>query len=228
MHAKYKFDIGIFATKLRSGCPKIPVMETGTMIFFGATVLPLICTPGPDMLFVASQALSGGAVAGLRSTAGVCLGYAVHSALVALGVAAIVAASPVLFEALRWFGVAYLVYLAFQLVRSAMRAGHLTLSAVPTNGQLRRGFLTAFLNPKGMMIYFAILPQFMEHSGSIGLQALGLSAIFIVLCGVVYTILSIVIAAVGKKGNFSDRRRRWIEGTSGGLLIVAAGRLAMN
>ena len=198
------------------------------MVFFAATVLPLICTPGPDMLFVASQALSGGAPAGLRATAGVCLGYTVHSALVALGVAAIVAASPVLFEALRWFGVGYLAYLAFQLIRSALKAGRLTLSAEPAKGQVRRGFLTAFLNPKGMLIYFAILPQFMDHGAGIGLQALILSAIFIALCGIAYTILSLVIAAIGKKGGFSDRRRRWVEGAAGGLLIVAAGRLAAN
>lgn len=198
------------------------------MIFFTATVLPLICTPGPDMLFVASQALSGGASAGLRSTAGICLGYMVHSALAAVGVAAIIAASPMLFEALRWLGVTYLIYLAFQLMRSAMKAGQITLSAVPANGQLRRGFLTAFLNPKGMMIYFAILPQFMQHGGSIPLQALILSAIFIALCGIVYTSLSLGIAAVGRNGGFSDCRRRWVEGTAGAFLIVAAGRLATN
>jgi len=198
------------------------------MIFFTATVLPLICTPGPDMLFVASQTLSGGASAGLRSTAGVCLGYAVHSALAALGVAAIIAASPMLFEALRWLGVTYLIYLAFQLIRSAMKAGDLTLLAVPANSKLRRGFLTAVLNPKGMMIYFAILPQFMQHGGSIALQALILSAIFIALCAMVYTSLSIGIAAMGKNGGFSDRRRRWVEGTAGAFLIVAAGRLATN
>ena len=206
----------------------IPIMETGTMIFFTATVLPLICTPGPDMLFVASQALSGGASAGLRSTAGICLGYMVHSALVALGVAAIIAASPMLFEALRWLGVTYLICLAFQLIRSAMKAGQITLSAVPANGQLRRGFLTAFLNPKGMMIYFAILPQFMQNGGSNSLQALILSAIFIALCGIVYTSLSLVIAAVGRNGSFSDCRRRWVEGTAGALLLIAAGRLAAN
>ncbi|UXN58788.1 LysE family translocator [Phyllobacterium zundukense] len=203
-------------------------METGTLIFFTATVLPLICTPGPDMLFVASQALSGGASAGLRSTAGVCLGYAVHSALAALGVAAVVAASPMLFEALRWLGVTYLVYLAFQLLRSATKAGQLNLSAAPANGPLRRGFLTAFLNPKGMMIYFAILPQFMQQGGSIPLQALILSAIFIALCGIVYTSLSLAIAAVGMNGGFSDCRRRWVEGTAAAFLIVAAGRLAAN
>jgi len=206
----------------------MPFMEFGRTLLFAATVLPLICTPGPDMLFVASQAMSGGASAGLRSTAGVCLGYMVHSLLVALGVAAIIAASPVLFEGLRWLGVAYLIYLAFQLIRSAMRDGKLTLSAEPSKGQLRRGFLTAFLNPKGMMIYFAILPQFMQNSGSIALQAAVLSAIFIGLCGIVYTILSLVVASIGQKGSFSDRRRRYVEGGAGGLLIVAAGFMATH
>ncbi|MBZ9605054.1 LysE family translocator [Phyllobacterium chamaecytisi] len=203
-------------------------METGTMLFFAATVLPLICTPGPDMLFVASQALSGGASAGLRSTAGICLGYMVHSALAALGVAAIIAASPMLFEALRWLGVMYLIGLAFQLVRSAMKAGQINLSVVPANGQLRRGFLTAFLNPKGMLIYFAILPQFMQHGSGIALRALILSAIFIGLCGILYTSLSLGIAAVGRNGGFCDCRRKWIEGTAGALLLIAAGRLAAN
>ncbi len=206
----------------------MPIMETTTLLLFAATVLPLICTPGPDMLFVASQALSGGAPAGLRSTAGVCIGYMAHSVLVALGVAAIIAASPVLFAALRWLGVGYLVYLAFQLIKSAMKAGKLTLVSGDDTNQLQRGFLTAFLNPKGMMIYFAILPQFMHHEGNVAVQASMLSAIFIGLCGLVYTILSFVVATVGKRGNFNDRRRRWGEGVAGGLLILAAGSLAVK
>jgi threonine/homoserine/homoserine lactone efflux protein len=206
----------------------MPVMETTTLLLFAATVLPLICTPGPDMLFVASQALSGGAPAGLRSTAGVCIGYIVHSALVALGVAAIVAASPGLFAALRWVGVAYLAYLAFQLIKSAMKAGMLTLVTAANKNQLQRGFLTAFLNPKGMMIYFAILPQFIHHEGNIALQASMLSALFIGLCGLIYTILSFVVAAAGKRGGFSDHHRRCVEGAAGGLLIVAAARLAVS
>ncbi|MCB8835577.1 LysE family transporter, partial [Escherichia coli] len=75
-----------------------------------------------------------------------------------LGLAAIVAASPLLFEALRWIGITYLLYLACKLIASALRAGQLPLAARPAKRQLQRGFLTAFLNPKGMMIYFAILP----------------------------------------------------------------------
>jgi threonine/homoserine/homoserine lactone efflux protein len=202
-------------------------MEIGTAVLFAATILPLICTPGPDMLLVASQALSGGAAAGLRATAGVCLGYGVHSTLVAAGVAAAVAASPMLFEALRWLGAIYLVYLACRLIRSALRAGAVDVTQHSGRHRLKHGFLTALLNPKGMMIYFAILPQFVDPARPIGLQAFWLSAIFIALCGGFYSALSVVVAAAGK-GAFSGRRRRWTEGTAGGLLFVAAARLAVD
>ncbi len=201
-------------------------MEPRTLLLFTATILPLICTPGPDMLFVASQSMSGGSAAGLRSTAGVCLGYVIHSALAALGIAAIVTASPLLFEALRWIGITYLVYLAYGLIRSALSEGKLKLSNAATTGQLKQGFLTALLNPKGMMIYFAILPQFLHQGSSIPLQATILSAIFVFWCGTVYTILSLAVGWIGGRGAFSDRRRKIVEGGAGGLLVIAAGLMA--
>lgn len=201
-------------------------MGIHTLLLFTATVLPLICTPGPDMLFVASQAIAGGRGAGLRATAGVCLGYLVHSTLVALGLAAIVTASPLLFEALRWIGITYLLYLACKLIASALRAGRVTVAARPARRQLQRGFLTAFLNPKGMMIYFAILPQFIQPGSSIALQAAVLSAVFVLWCAIVYVILSLAIGRLAGRSGFSDRRRRMVEGGAGGLLVVAAGLMA--
>ena len=95
-------------------------MNISTLLLFSATVIPLVCTPGPDILFVASQ-VSTGTAAGFRATAGIILGYCVHSLLVALGLAAVVAASPLLFEIIRWTGISYLVFLAAKLVRAAMR-----------------------------------------------------------------------------------------------------------
>lgn len=206
----------------------MPLMDIATMLLFSATVLPLICTPGPDMLFIASQALGGQVSAGLRATAGVCAGYGVHSLLVALGLAAVIAASPLLFGLLRWIGVAYLIWLAFKLIRSAFKAGGLPLRAGAGDTAFKRGFLTAVLNPKGMMIYFAILPQFMRADQSAAGQALVLSAIFIGLCALVYALLSVVLASTGRYGAFSDRRRRWVDGASGGLVAVAAGTLATS
>jgi threonine/homoserine/homoserine lactone efflux protein len=202
-------------------------MESTVLLLFAATVLPLICTPGPDMLFIASQSINAGASAGLRATAGVCTGYVVHSLLVALGLAAVIAASPLLFEALRWIGVGYLAYLALRLLRSAMKAGSADLPTGARGASFRRGFLTAVLNPKGMLIYFAILPQFMRPDATAAPQAILLSGIFIALCGLFYTGLSLVLAYGGRRaGRASDRRRRWVEGVSGGLVAVAAGVLA--
>lgn len=203
-------------------------MEIQTLALFTATVVPLICTPGPDMLFIASQAMSGGPAAGMRSTVGVCLGYLIHWALVAFGVAAIIAASPLLFEGLRWIGIAYLIYLAFRLIRSAFNRRAMNLVTEPSSGQLRRGFLTALLNPKGMMIYVAILPQFMHAGGNTALQAITLSAIFVFWCAAIYTILSIVIGRAGQQGKLRDRHRRAVEASAGGLLIVAAGFMAVR
>ncbi|QWP79183.1 LysE family translocator [Lysobacter sp. K5869] len=205
-------------------------MDPHTALLFCATVLPLICTPGPDMLFVASQSLGGGAAAGLRATAGVCAGYVLHSLLAALGLAALVAASPVLFQALRWIGVVYLAWLALKLLRAAWRPGGLEVRAAGGRGDaFRRGFLTAALNPKGMMIYLAILPQFMRPGAPAAMQAVALSGLFVAGCAVVYAGLSVVLGRSARGGGgFGERKRRWIDGFAGGLVAIAAGKLALS
>lgn len=200
-------------------------MNTHLLILFSATVLPLICTPGPDMLFIASQAVSGGSMAGLRATAGVVLGYGVHSILVALGLAALVAASPALFEIIRWIGIAYLLFLSYKLLRSAMSSSGITVPKDQVKNQLSKGFLTALLNPKGMMIYVAILPQFMDHQGNATLQAIVLSVAFMFWCAVVYTVLSVALAQVGGR-SLSNKKRRIIDGSAGGMILLAAGFMA--
>ena len=203
-------------------------MDILTVLLFSLTVFPLICTPGPDMLFIASQAIGGNAGAGLRATAGVCTGYCVHSLLVAFGLAALIVASPTLFAAIRWVGVVYLAYLAGRLIRSALRPGNMVMPTGAAAASFRRGFLTAVLNPKGMLIYFALLPQFMHAGGSVAQQALVLSLTFISLCAAFYAALSGVLAAAGRSGGFNDRYRRWVEGVSGGLLLTAAAKLAVD
>lgn len=201
-------------------------MDTHTLLFFSATVLPLVCTPGPDMLFIASQAVSGGTAPGLRATAGVVSGYCVHSLAVALGLAAVIAASPVLFDAIKWLGIAYLVYLAYKLIRAAFRRGSLAVPANQAKNQLYKGFLTSLLNPKGMMVYIAILPQFMDRQGgSLTLQAVVLSLVFMFWCAVVYSALCIALGRMGRR-ELSDTRRRAIDGAAGGMVLMAAGVMA--
>jgi len=202
-------------------------MDTNTLLLFSLTVLPLVCTPGPDIFFVASQALSGGLNAGLRATTGVILGYCVHSLLVALGLAAVVAASPVLFEVIRWLGITYLVYIAYKLIRAALKRGRISVAHGPVKDQLTKGFLTSLLNPKGMMVYIAILPQFMDHkSGNATAQAVVLSVVFMFWCTVVYSAVTMALSRIGGR-ELNDGRRRLVDGMAGGMILGAASFMAL-
>ena len=195
---------------------------------FALTIIPLIFTPGPDMLFILSQVMGKDAKAGMMATIGVCLGYLVHSVLVALGIAAIIVSFPVLFETIRWLGIAYLLFLAFGLIKSVFSNKKLAIENKSTSKPIRKGFFTALLNPKGMLIYFAILPQFINKSGDTVTQGLILSFIFIGLIFVVYCSLSVIFAKITQKTQIDERKQKWIDGSSGGLLMLAATWLIIN
>jgi threonine/homoserine/homoserine lactone efflux protein len=197
-------------------------MNTTKLILFGITVLPLVCTPGPDLIYIAAQALAGGRRAAFRANSGVVLGYVAHAVLGALGVAALVATSPILFETLRWCGVTYLAYLAVRMIRSAIRTESLSLNSDAPPASLMRGFMTSFFNPKGLLVYFAILPNFMITSEGIAEQAAVLSGIFIGLCALVYGTVGVAVAAIGGIGTVKATYRRVVEGVAGGLLAFAA------
>ena len=128
-------------------------------LLFALTVIPLIFTPGPDMLFILSQVMGKGAKAGIMATLGVCSGYLVHSVLVALGIAAIIVSFPILFDTIRWLGIAYLLFLAFTLIKSVFSQNKIVIENKQTSSPVKKGFFTALLNPKGMLIYFASLPH---------------------------------------------------------------------
>jgi threonine/homoserine/homoserine lactone efflux protein len=202
-------------------------LDLHTFLLFSLTVVPLVCTPGPDLLFVTSQGVSGGAVAAAKAVAGVCLGYAVHSALAAFGLAAIVATSPLIFETIRWAGIAYILWLALDLLSSAWRGqgeggDH---NQAPSLG---KGLLTSLLNPKGLMVYLAILPQFIDPVGDAAVQALALSAVFILWCAVVYFAVGLIASRLGSGTAPSGRRRQVLDGGAGGLLVLAAGMMALQ
>ena len=207
-------------------------MHSGTLLLFAATVLPLVCTPGPDILFIVSQGLSSGTRAALRANEGIIAGYILHAILGALGVAALISAYPVLLGVIRWVGVSYLIYLAIRMLLSAARAGSMAAPSaepVPARALIAKGFLTSFLNPKGLMVYLAILPSFIQPTDhSVALQVFSLAGIFISACAVVYAVIGIVVGSLGARGGFSDRRRRLVEGTAGGLLIFAASRMILS
>ena len=202
-------------------------MVINTLMVFGATVLPIVFAPGPDILFVSSQGLASGSRAALKANMGVLLGYGMHSILAAFGLAAVVVASPVLFNGMRWFGVAYIAYLAFRMVMSAMHKSEMPPMQPAAKSVITKGFFTSFLNPKGLLVYFAILPNFISGSESVAMQSLLLSGVYIASCVIVYSGVALIFGQMSK-GEYNDKRRRIGEGVAGGLLATAAVSLAFS
>lgn len=180
------------------------------------------------MLFILSQVMGKDAKAGMMATIGICSGYLVHSILVALGIAAIIVSFPVLFETIRWLGIAYLLYLSVHLIGSVFSNKKLSVEKKSASNPIKKGFFTALLNPKGMLIYFAILPQFIDQSTNTVTQGLILSFIFIGLIFVVYCSLSLVFERITQNTQMDERKQKWIDGGSGGLLMLAATWLIIN
>ena len=125
----------------------------------GAAFL-LYLTPGADMMFTIASGLSGGPRAGLAAAGGISLGVMMHVVVAALGMAALLLAYPTAYDAIRYVGAAYLLYLAVASWRAAgpvRREGHAALGRA-----FKRGFVTNMLNPKVALFILAFLPQFTD------------------------------------------------------------------
>ena len=140
----------------------IPSVEN-SLRFFGVALL-LSFAPGPDNLFVFAQTLLQGRLAGFIFVTGLCTGLIVHTALVACGLGAAFAASPVAFDVVRYLGAVYLAWLAWLTFRSANKL----LDAPNLQNQLSlkalygRGVVMNLTNPKVLLFFVAFLPQFIE------------------------------------------------------------------
>lgn len=194
--------------------------------WFALTVLPLILTPGPDLLLCISQGLGRGRKGVFQAVNGISLGYTAHALLASAGLAAVVAASPSLFEILRWIGIGYLFWLSIQMLRSALQTHSSQKGWDPVTLTLRRGFFTSFLNPKGLLMFFSILPQFIDPTGHTAGQAFLLSGVFISMCYVAYITIGMIAALAGETHQKSEKRRRLGDGAGGILLGASALRLA--
>ncbi|MGH8176435.1 MAG: LysE family translocator [Steroidobacter sp.] len=146
-------------------------------LLFGAAALLMVLTPGPNMLYLISRSICQGRRAGIVSLAGVVAGFLVHMFAAAIGLTALFMAVPLAYEALKWAGALYLMYLAWQAVRPGARSPFepQALSPDPDSKLMLMGFLTSALNPKIAIFYLSILPQFIspEH-GSVFTQSLAL------------------------------------------------------
>jgi len=156
------------------------LIPVATLLVFIPAALALNLTPGNDMLFCLGQGMKSGPRAGIAASFGIAAGGMLHTLAAALGLAALLAAHPGAFEAIRWAGVAYLVWLAIQAFRSP------TPLLAPTAGMrntpwraFREAVVVNVLNPKVAVFILAFLPQFVDPArGSTFLQFLLLGVVF--------------------------------------------------
>lgn len=217
-----------FPADVAGSDPGSTMVSFDTLIaFFGIAVL-LALTPGPDNLFVLMQSAIWGRRAGIFVVLGLCTGLLGHTAAVALGLAAVFAASPYAFTALKLIGAAYLLYLAWQVLRAPVHAEEGKRPEPMRAAALyRRGIVMNLTNPKVLLFFFAFLPQFTSPArGSVGLQTVELGAVFIVATLLVFGAIAFFSGAFGELLQRSVTARRWLSRIAGLVFIGLALRLA--
>jgi len=199
----------------------------GSFLLFAAV---LVLVPGPDFAVVVKNTLSGGRRRGWWAGVGVGCSNAVQGVAAATGLGALVTASQPLFEAIRWAGIAYLAFLAVQALRSAVRGSYPPLSGALDTGRgpalaaWRQGFLSNITNPKVLVFYLAVLPQFLGPE--VGLPVLLAFALSHAALSLVY--LTVLVLGLTRARRLLGRRpvRRALDALTGVALLGFGARLA--
>ena len=196
------------------------------LLAFALISFALIIVPGPNVLFIISRSLMLGRTAGVGTALGGQIGVYVQVAAVAFGVGAIVERSVAVFTVLKLAGAAYLVYLGVQALRHRRELGAaLTAKAEPKSIRriVRDGFMVGVSNPKAIVFFIAVLPQFVDQSaGHVPAQMLLLGAIFVaiaVFCDGTWAL----VAGTARTWLARSPRRLAVVGGTGGLVMIGIG-----
>jgi homoserine/homoserine lactone efflux protein len=200
-------------------------MTIETWLLFCATETVLCCTPGPAVLTVVSLALSAGARAGVGVSLGILTANAFYFILSATGIGTILLASYDLFFLIKWLGAAYLIWVGLRMLLSRANVVESAGEAAPVGRRTLRpfthGVVTQGANPKALVFFTALLPQFIHPGSSIALQVLILAASSIlielaVLC--IYVAVCHRARGVMRRPHFATALNR-----AGGALLIGAG-----
>jgi len=212
----------------------VPSLQT-LLAFFGVAVL-LALTPGPDNVFVLVQSAQRGWRAGMCVVAGLCLGLVGHTAAVALGLAAVFAASSAAFTALKLCGAAYLAWLAWGAWRAPAGVQDLQPEAgtkAPTRRRgaglpmVGRGVVMNLTNPKVLLFFLAFLPQFADPArGPLARQTLVLGLVFMAATFLVFGAIACFSGAFGAVLQRSHRAQRLLNRVTALVFLALAVRLA--
>lgn len=197
--------------------------------FFGIAAL-LALAPGPDNLFVLMQSAMWGRRSGLVVVLGLCTGLIGHTLAVAVGLAAVFAASETAFTVLKLAGAVYLLYLAWGALRAQGQVQGTTPAPRLASATLfRRGIIMNLTNPKVSLFFLAFLPQFTSPArGSVALQTLSLGALFMLATLLVFGALAWFSGTLGERLQKSRTLQRLLNRIAGIVFLGLAIKLALT
>lgn len=202
-----------------------------SLAFFAASVL-LALAPGPDNVFVLLHSAMHGRHAGLLVVAGLCSGLLFHTAAVALGLAALLAASATAFTVLKLCGAAYLLWLAWGAWNAPTSLGEGNggedRGAMPPLKTYLRGVVMNVTNPKVAIFFLAFLPQFVDTAhGDVPLQIMALGAVFMLAAFLTFGSIAWFAAGFGAHLRDSARAQRLLNRTAAVIFAGLAVKLAL-
>jgi len=206
------------------------MIDFQTLLIFIPIALALNMTPGADMLFCLGQGAKSGPAAGLSASFGIATGSFIHALAGGLGLAALIAANPIAFELIRWAGVIYLVYLAYQTLSSSM--DQIAPTHVGRSYALKAwkdGVFVCLLNPKVAIFMLALVPQFVDpERGSVLVQFLILGTILNIGGTVINGLIGVFAGKIS--GVLAKNRRvaRGLQYATGFIFVGLAAKLAFD
>ncbi len=206
-------------------------MITSFMAFLGVSAV-VIMTPGPDAAVTVRNTLLGGRLVGVLTALGISTGQAIWSLATSFGVVALLVASKVLFQAVKYAGAVYLIWLGLQALIAAWRgSGEGSAAVLRAGPRLRpgrafvQGLMSDLGNPKMAVFFASLLPQFTAPGEGLFTALMSLGLIFSLMTFIWLTAYAFVI---GKAGEVLRRPsiRRWIESVTGTMLVALGVRIA--
>ncbi|TYB47229.1 LysE family translocator [Nonomuraea sp. PA05] len=204
------------------------MISPATFALFLTTSAVLVLIPGPNHLYITARGLSQGRAAGLVSALGVEVGTLLHIAAAAAGLSYVIAQSATLYTIIKWAGVAYLVYLGIR----AFTTGKAVEAGRPEPQPLRKVFVEGLLvnvfNPKTLLFFLALLPQFVHpESGSAALQVVVFGLTLLLLGLISDVVYALTAGALGRRLDRAARSMRYVSGVvylGLGVLTAFTGR----
>lgn len=195
---------------------------------FLLTALVVVLAPGTGVIYTLAMGLGQGRRAAVIAAFGCTIGIVPAMSAAMLGLAAAMHTSALLFQTVKFAGVAYLLWLAWQALRAG---GALAISGQTTRQSAwaiaRRGILINTLNPKLSIFFLALLPPFLSgNAATATAEMLTLGGIFMAMTFVVFALYGVFAATARRLVLSSERTMRWMNRTFAGIFLLLAGRLA--